>query len=165
MYCKLISLQIFLNHVVTRLSEYILRNLSARQIPHQRPYEGQSLKLTIDVYLETETTCGCSQGKCLLPCGSSNRGNSTLTIMLTSEDKHNTNPEQIYSQTFTLKMEQTCLAINFSLALRMTGYRISLPWASLSTLPSSAGDFLASAWAYSSPTVYTYEANMDEIAT
>lgn len=39
----------------------------------------------------------------------------------------------------------------------MTGYRISFPWESLSTFPSSDGDLRASAWAYSGPTVYTYK--------
>ena len=47
----------------------------------------------------------------------------------------------------TLKARQTFQAINFSRALRITGYLTSFPSLSRSTLPSSAGDFRASAWA------------------
>ena len=50
-------------------------------------------------------------------------------------------------QTFCLKAKQTVLAISFSLEVKMTGYLISLPLESRSTLPSNAGDFRASACA------------------
>ena len=39
---------------------------------------------------------------------------------------------------YTLKARQTCLAIRFSLAVRMTGNLFSLPCSSRSTLPSNA---------------------------
>lgn len=51
----------------------------------------------------------------------------------------------IWLQRFTLKAKHTVRAISFSLAESNTGYLISLPSLFLSTLPSSAGDFLASA--------------------
>ena len=54
---------------------------------------------------------------------------------------------------FTLKATQTFLATSFSMAVSMTGYRISFPSLSRSTFPSKAGDFLASAWPCVHPTV------------
>lgn len=47
----------------------------------------------------------------------------------------------------TLNARHTFLATSFSIAVSMTGYRISFPSLSRSTLPSRAGDLRASAWA------------------
>ena len=47
--------------------------------------------------------------------------------------------------TVWLKALHTFLAMSFSLLERMTGYLTSLPSLFLSTFPSNAGDFLASA--------------------
>lgn len=49
--------------------------------------------------------------------------------------------------TVCLNAIHTFLAINFSALYNITGYLTSFPSLSLSTFPSSAGDFRASAWA------------------
>lgn len=69
-------------------------------------------------------------------------------------DLNKSKPHTLY-----LKACYIFLAISFSSCDRLTGYLISFPLTSLYTTPSKVGHFLASACAYSLPTVYILISN------